>query len=57
MNTNIGKYDGNRLSEMVSVVEEFGLISKEHNGDYINNEVIESLLFLIKKQSFTNTEH
>lgn len=42
MNTNIGKYDGNRLSEMVSAVEEFGLISKEHNGDYINNEVIES---------------
>lgn len=42
MNTNIGKYDGNRLSEMVSVVEKFGLISKEHNGDYISNEVIES---------------
>lgn len=42
MNTNIGKYDENRLSEMVSVVREFGLISKEHNGDYISKESIGS---------------
>ena len=27
---------------MINVVDEFGLISKEHNGDYLTNELVKS---------------
>lgn len=32
---NTGSYDSRRLIEMISVCSSFGLISKEHNGDYL----------------------
>ena len=34
-NSNTGIYDKARLSEMVDVCDSFGLISKEHNGDFL----------------------
>jgi hypothetical protein len=41
-NTNIGSFNQDRLIDMVNVVDEFGLISKEHNGDYLTNELVKS---------------
>lgn len=37
---NTGKYDSKRLSEMVDVCKNFGVLSKEHNGDYLSSEQI-----------------
>jgi hypothetical protein len=37
---NIGKFDSNRLKNMVKICEEFGILSKEHNGDYLKLEDI-----------------
>ena len=34
-NTNTGSYDQSRLSDMVAVCAEHGLLSREHNGDYL----------------------
>ena len=34
-NENTGEYDKQRLTDMVSVVKRHGLLSKEHNGDYL----------------------
>ena len=34
-NNQTGNYDKNRLEDMISVVKKYGLLSKEHNGDYI----------------------
>ena len=39
-NTNIGKYDNERLIKMLDVVNKHNLISKEHNGDYISDYVL-----------------
>jgi len=39
-NTNIGKYDKSKLESMLSVVKKHGLISKEHNGDYLPPKLI-----------------
>ena len=39
-NNNIGSYNKNRLKEMLSVVKKHGLISKEHNGDYLPPSLI-----------------
>jgi hypothetical protein len=39
-NTNIGTYNNKRLIDMVSIVKSHRLISKEHNGDYLSNEVL-----------------
>lgn len=39
-NVNTGTYDKNRLSEMVTIAKKHNLFSKEHNGDYIDHEVI-----------------
>ncbi len=39
-NSQTGEYDKSRLEEMLSVCRDFGLISKEHNGDYISVPVI-----------------
>jgi hypothetical protein len=41
-NKNTGQYDVNRLKEMVSVCKHYNLLSKEHNGDFINVEDIYS---------------
>lgn len=39
-NTNTGDYNKKRLIDMISVVKKHGLISKEHNGDYLPTELI-----------------
>lgn len=39
-NVNIGEYNSERLQGMVEVASKWGLISKEHNGDYIPTELI-----------------
>jgi hypothetical protein len=41
-NTHIGSFNQDRLIDMINVVDEFGLISKEHNGDYLTNELVKS---------------
>jgi len=41
-NTNIGRFNQDRLIDMINVVDEFGLISKEHNGDYLTNKLVKS---------------
>jgi len=37
---NIGTYDSKRLKNMINVVQEFKIISKEHNGDFISKEIL-----------------
>lgn len=39
-NNQIGNYDSNRLKEMVNVCNQFNILSKEHNGDYLSNKLI-----------------
>jgi hypothetical protein len=39
-NTNIGSFNQDRLIDMCSVVKKHGLISKEHNGDYLDNTLL-----------------
>jgi hypothetical protein len=34
-NTQTGHYDGERLKQMVELAKRYGLLTKEHNGDYI----------------------
>jgi hypothetical protein len=36
--TNIGEFNADKLREMLRVVREFGLIAKEHNGDWQRTE-------------------
>ena len=38
--TQTGKYDSNRLKQMVKIAKRHNLLSKEHNGDYIPVEII-----------------
>jgi len=39
-NTNIGQFDEQRLRKMVEVANDFGLLTKIHNGDYLSmNEI------------------
>ena len=45
-NTNTGEYDKGRLLSMVNVAKHWGLISKEHNGDYIPSELIKEKMSL-----------
>lgn len=40
--SNIGVYDENKLQEMLRVSEKYGLNAKEHNGDWISQETIQS---------------
>ena len=37
---NIAKFDFNRLDKMMKVCQEFGILSKEHNGDYLSKKEI-----------------
>lgn len=37
---NTGNYDKERLKKMIDVCKEFGVMSKEHNGDYLSSAVI-----------------
>ncbi len=39
-NENVGSFNQDRLIEMVKVVDKHGLISKEHNGDYLSDELV-----------------
>ncbi len=39
-NSNTGKYSKDRLIDMIGVAEAWGLLSKEHNGDYISTSLI-----------------
>ena len=37
---NTGEYDKQRLIDMLKVCKIFGVLSKEHNGDYLDSEII-----------------
>ena len=39
-NTNTGVYNDDRLLKMVEVCNKYNIISKEHNGDYISNDIL-----------------
>jgi len=39
-NKNIGSYDNSRLIKMLEVVKKHNLVSKEHNGDYIKDDIL-----------------
>jgi hypothetical protein len=39
-NKNTGQFNQNRLKKMIDVVNNYSLISKEHNGDYITDELL-----------------
>jgi len=39
---NIGNYDPERLKDMIKVCNKFGLLSKEHNGDYLSLDEIKN---------------
>ena len=41
-NENIGNFNQNRLIEMINVSKKYNLISKEHNGDYLTDELLSS---------------
>ena len=45
-NINTGAYDKNRLISMVEIVKKYGLLSKEHNGDYIPVNLIKEKMEL-----------
>jgi fructose/tagatose bisphosphate aldolase len=45
-NLNTGKYDSNRLEGFLSVANCWGLLSKEHNGDYIPVNLIKEKMSL-----------
>ena len=39
-NKNTGQYDSERLKKMIDVVKRHGLLTKEHNGDYLPTNLI-----------------
>ena len=41
-NKNLGKADDNRLQAMVNIIKKYNKYSKEHNGDFIENNIIEN---------------
>jgi len=45
-NSNTGEYDKNRLLSMIHIAKSWGLLSKEHNGDYIPIELIKEKMSL-----------
>jgi hypothetical protein len=38
--SNTGSYNGERLADMIRVCKTYGLYSKEHNGDYLHQDLI-----------------
>ena len=38
--SNIGIYDEKKLKKMIGIAKKFNLISKEHNGDWVDNKTI-----------------
>lgn len=45
-NLNTGKYDKNRLLDMIKIAKSWNLLSKEHNGDYIPISLIKEKMSL-----------
>lgn len=45
-NEQTGRYDTERLKSMLDVSEKFGVKSKEHNGDYIDSDLIKNKMAL-----------
>lgn len=43
---NLGIFDENKLINMIEVCKEFGVKSKEHNGDYVSNDIRQQKLKL-----------
>jgi D-tagatose-1,6-bisphosphate aldolase subunit GatZ/KbaZ len=41
-NVNTGEYNQDRLIEMVKIAKKWNLIAKEHNGDYLSDELVKS---------------
>lgn len=39
---NTGRYEEDRLKAMLDVCKEFSFLSKEHNGDYLNSNIVKS---------------
>jgi hypothetical protein len=39
-NKNIGLYNSDKLCSMINICNKHGMISKEHNGDYLKNELL-----------------
>jgi len=37
---NIGTFDENKLKDMIILANKYNLIAKEHNGDWVSNEII-----------------
>jgi len=37
---NIGTYDKQRLLDMIKIAKDYGLHSKEHNGDYLEKDIV-----------------
>jgi hypothetical protein len=42
MDTNIGEYEEDRLSKMINIAKDFNIMTKEHNGDYLDGSLIKS---------------
>ena len=40
-NTNIGIFDDKKLKEMISLANKYGMIAKEHNGDWISDATVQ----------------
>jgi len=36
---NTGLYDSTKLCEMIHIIKEFGLLTKEHNGDFMQDDI------------------
>ena len=39
---NIGKYDNNKLKNMIEIVHDYNIQTKEHNGDFMDNIIIQN---------------
>ena len=37
---NIGKYDSEQLKEMIKLCKQYSILSKEHNGDFLSDDLI-----------------
>ena len=37
---NIGKYSNNKLKEMIEIVNKYNILTKEHNGDYMDMDIM-----------------
>jgi len=42
LDMNTGKYEENKLREMIEICKLYNILSKEHNGDYLDSSLIQS---------------